>query len=86
MSIPISRSGDPTDHGGVVIAITTHTYVNGKLVNTIGAIHVCPEHGPNPMVTSSPDVYREGMLVCRIGDSSACGGKIIAASPDTFAN
>ena len=82
----ISRSGDSTSHGGVVIAITTKTYVNNILVLTIGAIHMCPIHGPNPMVTSSPDVYKENMLVCRLGDASACGGVLVTASPDTVAN
>lgn len=84
----ICRDGDVTDHGGVVRAITTKTYVNGKLVLTIGAIHYCPllGHGPNPMVEGSPDVIREGMKVCRVGDKSECGGAMLSHSPDVSAN
>ena len=84
----VGRDLDTTDHGGVVRAITARTFVNGKLVLTIGAIHYCPipGHGPNPMVQGSEKLFAEGMKVCRIGDASACGGRIAVGSPNTFDN
>lgn len=82
----IGRDDDSTDHGGIVKSILSKTYVNGRLVLTLGAIHYCPEHGPNAMVEASANVFAENLPVCRIGDASACGGRIVTASPDTHAN
>lgn len=82
-----ARNLDPTSHGGYVQTIATHTYVNGKLVAIVGSIHVCPEHGNNVFPSGSPNVYKEGQQVLRVGvDASECGGVIIEGSPDTSAN
>lgn len=82
----IARHGDTTSHGGIVLAITTHTYVNGQLVITPGAGHACPEHGMNVVVSGSSNVYVENMPVSRIGDVCSCGAVIVSASPNTHAN
>ncbi len=82
----IARDGDTTSHGGTLIPVTTKTYVNGKLVITVTALHSCPEHGMTTVVTGSPNVFKEGMAVARIGDLCSCGATIVTGSPDTFAN
>ncbi len=83
---PVARDGDSGSHGGTISAITTRTYVNGRLVLTVGAVYHCPipEHGPNPVVAGSPSHNAEGMAVARVGDPTACGAVVSSGSPDTF--
>jgi uncharacterized Zn-binding protein involved in type VI secretion len=82
----VALDGAGTSHGGTVQAVTTRTRVNGKLVVTIGAIHVCPEHGTNLVTGGSEVVRAEGMGVSRIGDVCACGATIVSGvSPDVRA-
>ena len=82
----IARDGDSGSHGGTISAITHTTYVNGRLVLTVGAIYGCPKHGSNPVVGHSPTNTAEGMYIARLGDSTDCGAAISSASPDTFAD
>jgi uncharacterized Zn-binding protein involved in type VI secretion len=82
----VARNGDLGSHGGPIVAITTQTYVNGRLVLTPGAIYYCTSHGIQYVVQGSPDVYAENKPVSRLGDLCSCGAVIATASPDTFAN
>jgi len=84
MTPSVSRDGDTTNHGGTISSVITSTRVNNRLVLTIDAIHHCPLHGDNPVVTGS-SIYRvESKPVARIGDSTACGAVITTGSSDTF--
>lgn len=82
----IARDGDTGSHGGTISAITTKTFINGRLVLTVGSVYHCPLHGNNPVTGHSPDIFAEGMYVARLGDSTACGAVISSASEDTFGN
>ncbi|MBI1291826.1 PAAR domain-containing protein [bacterium] len=83
----VAVDGSPTDHGGVITAITTRTRVNGELVVTVGALHACPipGHGTNQVIEGSSTVLAEGMPVSRVGDACGCGATIVAGSPNVAA-
>lgn len=77
-----ARDGDVTDHGGVLEAITTRTFVDGRLVVTVGALHHCPRdgHGTNQVVQGAERHFSETMRTSRVGDMCECGATIITGS------
>jgi len=42
-----------------------------------------PEHGTNPIIEGSPDVFFDGLPAARQGDVSACGSPISSAVSST---
>ena len=80
----VSRLGDSTDHGGVVITASSTVFVDGIGVCRETDLHNCPipGHGINPF-TSSSTRKANGLRIVRTGiDPSVCGGKVVAGSPD----
>lgn len=85
-----ARTGDITSHGGILIAITSKTTINGRNPITVGAIHICPPpdewHGPNVVVSGSSTSFVEGKSQSKTGDICACGAVIVSGSPDVEVN
>lgn len=79
-----ARTGDISSHGGLLIAITSQTQIDGRNPITVGALHLCPPpdtwHGPNIVITGSPTSMVEGKAQSRIGDVCACGAVIVSGS------
>ena len=79
-----ARTGDISSHGGLLIAITSQTQIDGRNPITVGALHLCPPpdtwHGPNIVITGSPTSMVEGKNQSRIGDVCACGAVIVSGS------
>lgn len=79
-----ARTGDISSHGGLLIAITSQTQIDGRNPITVGALHLCPPpdtwHGPNIVITGSSTSMVEGKNQSRIGDVCACGAVIVSGS------
>jgi uncharacterized Zn-binding protein involved in type VI secretion len=52
----------------------------------VGDTHLCPIHGPNAIVSGSPDTIFNGRLAARVGDMTACGAPIVTGSLGVFIN
>lgn len=50
--------------------------------------NACPQngHGPNPVVSGSPDVIFNNLPVARVGDSTACGDIIVVGIANILIN
>jgi len=84
----VARKGDPSDHGGYIISVTTtKTKVNDILVARVGDSHSCPipGHGITIINTGSSHYICEGAVVAVVGSVCGCGARISAGSGDTFA-
>lgn len=55
--------------------------MTAKPVARVGDTHVCPLHGPNPIVTGAPDTPVNNRPVARVGDQTACGAVILTGAP-----
>ena len=76
--------------GGTIIGNqATTVFVNGVCICVLGDRvqgHGDPPHSPPPpMVQSSNNVYAHGILICRKGDTAACG-HAATGSGDVYAN
>jgi len=83
MPNPIARLGDSSDHGGAISTSASRTKVEGILVARVGDILSCPIHGPNPIVTGSPEFEVEGQKVARTSSVTQCGAVIIGGAAKT---
>lgn len=77
----IVRTGDPTDHGGMVIGSIDNTNLNGKPMAGEGSMVFCPLcKGEFPIIEGS-DTYRvNGVPVALDGMKTACGASLIASA------
>jgi uncharacterized Zn-binding protein involved in type VI secretion len=90
---PAARTGDPSDHGGVIgtpppgAAIQVATVViGGKPAAVVGNLHVCPVHAelgpanviiPNPAAAAGRVTLIGGLPAARMGDQTTCGAEIV---------
>jgi uncharacterized Zn-binding protein involved in type VI secretion len=83
MTRKIIRLGDPTDHGGQVIASgAQHVTVDGIAVALMGDACSCPKHGPSPctIAEGDPDHTINGVPVAYEGHKTTCGAVLIATA------
>ena len=72
----IIRLGDPTDHGGAVIATSApHFKVGGIAVARVGDKCSCPKRGHDGCVIAEgdPDYTIDGVPVAFAGHRTSCG-------------
>lgn len=81
---PVARLGDIGSHGGTIAIVSSSIMVNARPIARVGDIYLCPEHGPNPIISGVKSVFGEGKLVAHVGSKTACGAIITTGSPDTF--
>lgn len=97
---PAARTGDPTDHGGVIstpppgaIAVET-VLIGGKPAAVTGSLHTCviPPHaalGPANVVmpnlaAATGEVLIGGLPAARMRDQTACGAVIVSGAVDVL--
>ena len=89
MGKPAARMGDPTIHGGTIVAGFPMVLIGGMPAARVGDMHVCPMLNPGvpppphvggPVALGSPLVLIGGMPAARMGDMATCAGP-----PDTIA-
>ncbi len=84
----VIRVGDPTSHGGKVIASTApHFVVGGKPVVLVGDKCMCPMTGHQNCVIVSGNANHtvNGKAVAYEGDKTSCGATLIS-TVKTFAS
>jgi uncharacterized Zn-binding protein involved in type VI secretion len=85
MSKPAARLGDPTAHGGVIVAGCPTVLIGGQPAARLGDMHVCPmftgpvPHVGGPITLGSATVLIGNMPAARMGDMATCAGP-----PDTI--
>jgi uncharacterized Zn-binding protein involved in type VI secretion len=89
---PAARTGDPSDHGGVLgtpppgaVKVVT-VVIGGKPAAVVGNLHVCPLHAelgpanviiPNPAAAAGRVTLIGGLPAARMGDQTTCGAEIV---------
>jgi len=82
--------GDPTAHGGVIVAGYPTVLIGGQPAARLGDMHVCPmvtpglppiPHVGGPVNLGSATVLIGGQPAARLGDMAVCTGP-----PDTIAS
>mgnify|MGYP003601886914 CR=1 FL=1 len=76
MGLPVARLGDTSDHGGKIISASSTFTVGGIPVARVTDMFDCPNHGQNPIVSSSTTQTDGGLLLAHIGSKTACGATI----------
>jgi uncharacterized Zn-binding protein involved in type VI secretion len=79
----VIRLGDPTSHGGTVIAASSRAIVNGIPVARQGDACTCPIRGHSGCVIAEGDpvVVLDGIPVAFEGHKTSCGATLIASIP-----
>ena len=75
----VSRIGDVTSHGGVIITGSENCYSDGIPVARVGDVGICvlPEHPSTFVITSgSGTTYVNNRSVARVGSTTSCGAVI----------
>ena len=89
MALKLSRLGDTSDHGGVIITASDNVKANGIGVVRERDLHSCPipGHGVTPMsyVTGTTNWRVNGRAGINEKDTAACGAKMVVGSPNAFA-
>lgn len=86
MSRPFIVVGDKTDHGGVVVAGSPMTDVDGKPIARVGDKVTCPKkgHGGTTVIAAGdPACIIDGAPAARHGDKTACGATLISSQVTT---
>lgn len=93
MSQPAARQGDPTAHGGVIVAGLATVLIGGQPAARVGDMHTCPMQTPGtppvphvggPILKGSATVLIGNQPAARQGDMATCVGppdSIAAGSP-----
>jgi uncharacterized Zn-binding protein involved in type VI secretion len=84
MGTPIARLGDQGSHGGPLVTSASKTYCQGILVCRVGDTYDCHVHGPNPIVSGSPEYIVEGQQCARIGSLTQCGATIVTGADESI--
>jgi uncharacterized Zn-binding protein involved in type VI secretion len=85
MSKPAARMGDPTAHGGMIVAGFPTVLIGGQPAARLTDMHVCPmftglvPHVGGPISLGSATVLIGNMPAARMGDMAICAGP-----PDTI--
>lgn len=77
----VIRVGDPTSHGGKVLATSApHFQVNGKSIVLVGDRCICPMTGHQNCVIISGNSNHtvNGKAVAYHGDKTSCGATLIS--------
>jgi uncharacterized Zn-binding protein involved in type VI secretion len=83
MSKPAARLGDPTAHGGTIVAGYPTVLIGGMPAARLGDMHVCPmltpglppiPHVGGPVTLGSATVLIGGQPAARMGDLAVCTG------------
>jgi len=76
----VIRLGDPTTHGGKVIAAAPNTKAMGVAVARKGDRCLCPiqGHGSCVIAEGDPKVLIDGVPVAFEGHATSCGAKLIS--------
>jgi uncharacterized Zn-binding protein involved in type VI secretion len=83
MGQPAARAGDPTAHGGVIVAGAPTVFIGKMPAARLGDTHVCPMVTPGtppiphvgmPIAKGSAGVNICGMPAARVGDMAPCVG------------
>jgi uncharacterized Zn-binding protein involved in type VI secretion len=82
MGLTVARLGDTSDHGGAIVTAGTMHDAGGIEIARVTDILACPIHGPNPIVTGSPNFVSQGQKVARTSSLTACGAAIIGSAPN----
>jgi uncharacterized Zn-binding protein involved in type VI secretion len=85
MSKRVIRVGDPTDHGGKVLASSVPQFtVAGIPVAVVGDPVSCPKRGHRncTIVSGNPVHTIHGKAVAYEGDKVSCGATLIATVPN----
>lgn len=83
----IIRISDTSTHGGVVVTGGSKSLAENQKIARISDILLCAIHGPQPIVTGSPNTLCEGQPIARHGvDIAACGAILISNASKTFVN
>ncbi len=77
---PPTRIGDLGSHGGQVVTGHDRYFNEGPQMSRIGDIYACPIHGPNPIVSGSPDGFHAVTNTSRITSMTACGAIIVTGA------
>ncbi|MGC0418062.1 PAAR domain-containing protein [Embleya sp. AB8] len=97
---PAARTGDATEHGGLLgtpppgaaVAVAT-VLIGARPAAVTGSLHVCPAHpelGPANVVLPSPGAVAAGVVLigglpaARVGDNTACGAKVVLGAPNVL--
>lgn len=92
---PAARTGDETDHGGVITtpppgAVKVETVlIGGRPAAVAGSLHACVPHvelGPANVVLAPPTarVLIGGLPAARMRDQTACGAHIVTGAFDVL--
>lgn len=86
MGQPVSRLGDHSDHGGVIITASSDMFVDSIPAARLTDLHSCPipGHGITPIVTASSDTFNDNLGLAHVGSKTGCGATIIQGSGTTF--
>lgn len=83
MSKPAARMGDPTAHGGMIVAGFPTVLIGGQPAARLSDMHVCPmvtpgvppvPHVGGPIAMGSATVLIGNMPAARMGDMATCTG------------
>lgn len=76
----VIRLGDPTSHGGKVVAASGSGVVSGLPVARVGDACVCPKRGHSKcvIVEGDPAVLLDGVPVAFEGHRTSCGAALIS--------
>ena len=80
----IIRLGDPTDHGGAVVAVASTSFmVQGKPVARVGDRCTCPRKGHDSCVIAEGDAnfMVAGLAVAFEGHHTSCGAVLLSTAP-----
>ena len=92
---PAARVGDPTSHGGVVVAGSTNVFIGGLPAARVGSFATCPQsipgqpptpHVGGPIVSGAATVLVNGVPAARAGDpiqEAAAQASVVAAGAAT---
>lgn len=84
-----ARSGDGTNHPGIVVGTTGTVLIGGVPAATVGDPHVCAfpgpiVHPPSTIASGSTTVFVAGRPAARSGDITGCGAVIISGAANVL--
>lgn len=83
MGLPISRVGDITDHGGIIVTGSGDSTSEGRPIARVGDIGYCPlpDH-PSIfiIVTGCTTATTDGRATARVGSACSCGATVVTGA------
>jgi uncharacterized Zn-binding protein involved in type VI secretion len=75
----VIRLGDKTDHGGVVVSVSSGTVVLGRQAALVGDMTDCPScRGRFPIAPNDEGAHHKNRRYAYDGDLTACGAKLMS--------